>query len=329
MFALCKKIVLFGALALLACACGKPALDPNTTVGQAAIIDQTNIYLTTGDCTDALITILPLYNSSNTNNEVRMLTASAYACESGVNFFTVLTNMTTDANTLSGTFWGYFAQLFPSTLSDKVVESSGYAMNTLMTVLIPGQVILPSDLLYTTTVNPASLNFNDRTGDSNIYMLMVSMAAVGGTESRYGNPNSTYHPQSNPPLPFNDNVSKMTDEGCIYAAGVLNFLDSIGPASAVLSSDVATILNQISSEVSESTLDAACDYGCRGTTPPLGVYNTGNWVPTGCSIAAGCSKCPTSMRDYTQCHPNVANDPAACAAAGIANFVNASLAAWQ
>jgi hypothetical protein len=334
MFALCKKIVLFGTLALLACACGKPALDPNSTIGQAAIIDQTNNYLTTGDCTDALITILPLYNSSNTDNQVRMLTASAYACEAGVNFFSVLTNMTTDANTLTGTFWGYFAQLFPSTSADKVVESAGYGMDTLMTALIPGQVILPSDLLNTTSVNPASLNVNDRIGDSNIYMLMVSMAAIGGAESRYGNPNSTYHPQSNPPLPFNDNVTKMTDEGCIYAAGILNFFDSIAPASAVLSSQVASVLAQIQTFSVAQYFDTACDYGCKGTVPSAGqdlltLNPTGKWNATGCSIAAGCGGCPKNLRDDTQCHPNVANDPGACAAAGLVNLVNASLAAWQ
>jgi preprotein translocase subunit Sec61beta len=272
-------------------ACGKPALDPNSTIGQAAIIDQTNNYLTTGDCTDALITILPLYNSSNTNNEVRMLTASAYGCEAGLNFFTVLTNMTTDSNTLTGTFWGYFAQLFPSTSADKVVESSGYAMNTLMTVLIPGQVILPSDLLYTTSVN---------------------------------------HPQNL--MPFNDNITKMTDEGCIYAAGILNFFDSIAPSSAVLSSDVASILTQIETLSVAAYFDTACDYGCKGTIPSgadAALNLNGNWVATGCSIAAGCGGCPKNLRDYTSCHPNVANDPGACAAAGLVNFVNSSAAAWQ
>jgi hypothetical protein len=316
MFALCKKIILYGFFSIALVACGKPALDPNSTIGQAAIIDQTNNYLTTGDCTDALITILPLYNSSNTNNEVRMLTASAYGCEAGLNFFTVLTNMTTDSNTLTGTFW--------------VVESSGYAMNTLMTVLIPGQVILPSDLLYTTSVNPASLDVSDRIGDSNIYMLMASMAAIGGAESRYGNPNSTYHPQNL--MPFNDNITKMTDEGCIYAAGILNFFDSIAPSSAVLSSDVASILTQIETLSVAAYFDTACDYGCKGTIPSgadAALNLNGNWVATGCSIAAGCGGCPKNLRDYTSCHPNVANDPGACAAAGLVNFVNSSAAAWQ
>jgi hypothetical protein len=327
-----QKFIL-GLFALLAFSCGRPALDPNSAVGKEAIIDQTNNDLTTGDCTDALITILPLYNSSNTDNQVRMLAASAYACEAGVNFFSTLTNLTLDANTLTSTFWGFFAQLFPSTSIDKVVESAGYGMDTLMTTLIPGQVILPSDMINSTSVNPGSLDFSDRIGDSNIYMLMVSMAAIGGAESRYGNPTSTFHPQSNPPLPFNDNVTKMTDQGCIYAAGILNFFDSIGPASAVLSSDVASVLNQITAVSVSQYFDLACDYGCKGTMPSgsdiIALNPTGKWVATGCSISAGCGGCPKALRDYTSCHPNVANDPGACAAAGLVNLVNASLAAWQ
>jgi hypothetical protein len=333
MFALWKKILLFSALALALTACGQPALDPSSAVGKEAIIDQTNNDLTTGDCSDALVTILPLYNSAYTDNQVRMLTASAYACEAGVNFFSTLTNITLDASTLTGTFWGFFAQLFPSVATDKVVESAGYSMDTLMTPLIPGQVILPSDMTNATSSNPGSLNFSDRIGDSNIYMLMVSMAAIGGAESRYGNPNSTFHPQNNPPLPFNDNVTKMTDQGCIYAAGILNFFDSIGPASAVLSSSVANVLNQITAVSVSQYFDTACDYGCKGTMPSgadgLALNPTNKWNATGCSIAAGCGGCPKYLRDYTQCHPNVANDPGACAAAGLANLVNASLAAWQ
>jgi hypothetical protein len=332
-----NRLFLLGLVAF-ATACGQPALDPSSTVGQEAIIDQTNNYLTTGDCTDALITILPLYNSAYSNNQVRMITASAYACEAGVNFFSSLTNMGLDANTLSGTFWGYFAQLFPSTVNDKVVESAGYGMDTLLTALIPGQVITPADMLNPGSNNPGSLNYSDRIGDSNIYMLLVSMAAIGGAESRYGNPNSSFHPQNSPPMPFNDNVTKMTDQGCIYAAGILNFFDSIAPATAVVSSQAASALAQITQLYQTDSLDTifntACDYGCKGTMPSgvadIAALNpTGKWNATGCSIAAGCGGCPQLLRDYTQCHPNVANDPGACAAAGLANLVNASIAAWQ
>jgi hypothetical protein len=199
--------------------------------------------------------------------------------------------------------------------------------------LIPGQVILPSDMTNAGSNNPGSLNYSDRIGDSNIYMLFAAMSAMGGNESRYGNPSSSFHPQNSPPLPFNDNVTKMTDQGCIYAAGLLNFFDSIGPASAVLSSSAATVLDEITALSVSQYFNTACDYGCKGTMPAgadiLALNPTGNWVATGCSIAAGCGGCPTSLRDYTQCHPNVANDPGACAAAGLVNFVNASAVKWQ
>jgi hypothetical protein len=334
-------MLFFGVLGLTLWGCGQPAMDPNSPIGKEAIEDQTNNYLTTGDCTDAIATILPLYNSSNTDNEVRMLTASAYACNAGVNFFSTITNIGTDATTLSsGNFFGYFAQLFPSTVADKVVESAGYAMNVLMTVIPAGTVIIGSDSLNATSDNPGSLNFNDRTGDSNLYMLMVGMAAIGGSESRYGNPNASFNPQNSPPLPFNDNVTKMTDQGCIYAAGLLNFFDAIVPAAEALPTSASSAINQINNftidgvPVSFDTLfDAACNYGCTGSLPSgadIIVLNpTGKWSATGCSIVAGCGGCPKYLRDYTQCHPNVANDPGACAAAGLANFVNASLAAWN
>jgi hypothetical protein len=330
----------FVAVAIVLSACGEPAMDPNSTVGAQAIIDQTNIYLTNGDCSDAISTILPLYNSSNTSNEVRMIAASAYACDAKVNFFGTITNIGNAGGVLSaGNFFGFFADLFQSTSEDKVVESSGYAMNILMTAIPSGTVILPSDETNSTSDNPGSLNVADRTVDSDIYLLLVSMAAIGGNESRYGNPNASFLPQNSPPLPFDDNVTKMTDQGCIYAAGLLNFFDSISYAASSLTSSAQSVINQITSyQVGGHTIDwttvlnLACNYGCLGTTPAgadaLILNPSGTWNATGCSIAGGCTTCPTDLRDYTTCHPNVANDPGGCAAAGLANLVNVSIAAW-
>src|SRR5271154_4097803 len=107
-------------------------------------IDTANNYLTTGDCSDALTTILPVYNSSASNNQVRLITASAYGCDAEVNFFQVITNLGLDGNTLTtASLLGYLSQIFPSTTADKVVESAGYGMEVLLTTLTAGEVVAP------------------------------------------------------------------------------------------------------------------------------------------------------------------------------------------
>jgi hypothetical protein len=329
------RITTFVSVLLVAFAvasCGKPVPDPNTAIGKQAILDDVNNFLTAEDCASAIAEILPLYNSQNTDNQVRMLTAASYACEAHVNFFKVLSDMANDASTLSGgNIWGYFAQLFPSVKTDKVSESAGYAMTTLMGVIPAGQVISLSDLITGNSYNTGSLNSIDRTSDANIYMLFVSMAGIGGPESRWGVPDSGFHPTSS--LPWTDNTSKMDEEGCIYASAILNFFDVLGPASSSLPGSASDALSSVTS-FDTSVFNKACDFGCKGTLPsdPVDIaeYNpTGKWNATGCFIAAGCSECPKLLKDYTQCHPNVANDPGACAAAGLVNFINASLVGWQ
>jgi hypothetical protein len=62
-------------------------LDGGTPLGKQAILDAVDIFLTTENCTDAVSQITGLYNSANTDNDVRMRAASAYGCNAKVNLF--------------------------------------------------------------------------------------------------------------------------------------------------------------------------------------------------------------------------------------------------
>jgi hypothetical protein len=300
------------------------SLSCGSSATTQSAIDVTNNYLTNGDCGDALTTILPIYNSSASNNQVRLITASAYGCDADVNFFQVLTNLGLDANTLtSASLLGYLAQIFPSTTADKVVESGGYGMEVLLTTLTTGEVIAPQNLINSTSDNPGSLLYSDRIADSNLYMLMLSMATLGGAASRYAS--ATFHPaNASMAFPWVNNTTAMTTEGCTVAAAVENFMDVLDDEATILSGSAGAQLTTIEGLLNTATFDAACEAGCKGTALPLP-----NWQATGCTLST-CGNnghCPLAIRDWTQCHPNVATDPLGCAAAGIINLLNTG-AVW-
>jgi hypothetical protein len=310
---------------LFSLSCGSLTPSVSDPTGQQAILDIANNDLTNSDCGDALSTILPLYNSTYSNNQVRLITASAYGCDAEINFFQVVTNLGLDANTLStASLFGYLAQIFPSTTADKVVESAGYGMEVLLTTLTTGEVIAPASLINSTSDNPGSLLYSDRIADSNLYMLMMSMATMGGAASRLGN-KTTFHPlSSTSPFPWTDNTVSMTTEGCTVAAATQNFLDVLAAEALVLSGSASAALQQVEGYISTSSLDAACEAGCKGTALPLP-----NWKSSGCTLST-CGNgghCPAAIRDWNQCKPNVANDPIACASAGVINLLNTG-AVW-
>jgi hypothetical protein len=304
----------------------------SSTATQSAI-DIANNDLTSSDCGDALTTILPVYNSSSSNNQVRLVTASAYGCDAGVNFFQVLTNFGLDGNTITtASLLGYLAQVFPSTTADKVVESGGYGLEVLMTTLTTGEVIAPGNLINSTSYNPGSLSYVDQIPDSNLYMLLMSMATLGGAASRNANL-TTFHPtNASTPLPWVNNTSAMSSEGCTVAAAAQDFVDVFNQELNVIvdeiPSSVATQFKTLESQVTSGTLDLACEYGCKGTMPAGGDILTlnilGHWQATGCTLST-CGNgghCPAAIRDWNQCKVNTPTDPVGCAAAGVINYLN-------
>src|SRR3954469_24023259 len=88
-------------LSLTLAACSVPQNDIGSALGKQAILDEVNGALNVGDCVGALNRILPLYNSGNTDNDVRMITASAYACHANLNFFGFLDSLTQSASGLA------------------------------------------------------------------------------------------------------------------------------------------------------------------------------------------------------------------------------------
>ena len=301
-----------GLLILLATsACSVPRYDPATEEGKRGIIDAVNIALTQGDCSKAVELIEPLYNSKYTDNEVRLLRASAHACNAGVQFFPLVGELIS-SNIVGSGFWMTMARLFPSKINDIKVESGWFATDALMATLKGGTVLIPSTTINSGTDNPGSIKGQDRTNDANLFTFFVSLSTIGALQNRYSATNpSNYHktqvlgytaakPQGWA-LPAN-----MTEEGCSFASALLNMVDSTANITN------AGLLQNAFSAISNLgvAFDAACEAGCTGA------------LPTGCTFPAGsCASCPISLRKRDSCTP-VDTDINSCAAAGIISFIN-------
>lgn len=303
--------------------CGAPTPDLSSADGKQQIEDGVNAALTYGHCTDAVNLIKPLYDSSNTDDNVRMLTASAYGCDADVDFLPLLGEVVSNISTLSSGPYTLFTQLFPSTIGqDYVVEGALYATDALQATLNPGAVVLVPYQVNPGTYNVGSVWGPDRTSESNLYMIFIEMAAIGGIQNRYGNPDPTTFAKGND-LPWVEG-DLMDANGAAYAASILNFYDAINAAGSGLPTGVGTALSKIAT-VSIEALNFACDAGCLGT--PSGVTETaavepsGGWHDTQCRISGGCATCPQSLRDRTKA-TFTNTDEISCAAAGIVNFIN-------
>ena len=315
MFLLSKSISLFIAVILCAAldSCSKATPGASDSLSVQAALDITNIALTHGDCATALTTLLPVYNSSSTSNTVRQAMASVYGCSAGVNFFGLVDKITNGASKLGNSnFWTLPPSFFPSTSADRVVESAEYATDAIQATITPGRVLSTPNQHNTTTSNPASDDYTDRVADANTYLFFVSLASVGGLQSRYGKPDSNFLPTQ--ALTWTT-ASLTVGDGCAFAASVLNFFDSMHETKTQVNASLATEFATIYSAFSPA-LAQACDYGCKGT-----LSGTMDWGGTasGCAIAAGCSSCPTTLRDRGSCTGAV-TDANSCAAAGIVNW---------
>lgn len=315
--------VLGASLLAILSGCGGSSSDGSTELGKRQIIDQANQALTTSDCATALDLLLPVYNSANSDNEIRMMTASAYACWANINYFKVMGDMVTNASALTSGFFTYASTLFPSTIgADHVAEGALLSQDALMATLKSGIPILPSGGINLGSYNVGSIYPYDRTDDSNLYLLFTSLAGIGSLQNRYGNPNSGFHPQTK--LPWSTPATVSTD-GCGYVSSILNFVDAIDAAQNILPSGIQKSLNTVATAL-EAPLDQACDYGCTGGNPGLP-----GWVASGCGFASGCTtdhKCPKTLRNRSSCQAQT-TDVNSCAAAGIVNLINVSPLGWQ
>lgn len=311
-----NKKKLLSAAALLAAlfgfspGCGAPGYDINSPEGVAAIIEGVNLALTGGDCATALSLIEPLYNSGYSTNEVRLLRASAHGCNSGIQFFSVLSNLL-GADLAGPGFWTTMTQLFPSDTSDSRAESTWYATDALQAAIPAGTVVPPSKAINVGTSNPGSLQASHRIADANAYLIFVAMANLGTYQNRYGNPYANYKKRNDLPWALK---SAVDEEGCSYAGSVLNLLDAIEETAGASSGSVQTALANISTTFG-TAIQTACELGCQGRD-----WDTTAGADPACAFAAGtCTPCPTALRSRLSC---VSDDQARCAAAGIVRFIN-------
>lgn len=333
------RVPRFGVAACLLLAlvssCSGPPRDGSTALSKKLIFDEVDKALTIGDCNTAVDKIQPLYNSANTDNSVRLKAASAYGCDARINFFKLVGDIaarSTDimANNSSG-FWQVMTEFFPSEAGkDYVVEGAYFGTDALQAALAPGAVILPMYQVNPTSYNPGSVFTTDRVSDANIYLVFMSMAAIGGVQNRYGVPNPATFKKTIDLTWTKADAAGIENDGCAYAASILNFVDSVEALSGVVGGDTSATLTTIAGTF-KTGLNAACRTGCydAAALPPAGAPLHGeNWVATGCTAAVKCEECPKELRDRTRCTRDKTN-PISCAAAGLVNYINETDYGWQ
>jgi hypothetical protein len=305
--------------------CSSANYDPTTSLGKQAILDSVTLKLTSGDCSGAVAQLTPLYNSVNTDNDVRSLMASVDGCAAGMNFFKFLGDIALKGSALaSGGIFGFAAVEFPSVFTDDRAEAAQAAEDALESIYDPGTVVLLSEEFNTKTFNPGVYNVNSRLNTANAYLFFISLAAIGSIETRYNTPTSTGSPSTSPPVPWTS-ATAVTADGCAYGSAIVNFADSLGVLAGALPGDLGTTIAGIQS-VFQTAIYDACNAGCTGSLIVGGVPVPSN---SGCSLSA-CANCPMTLRDRTSCTATN-TDPNSCAVAGIVNvLVNSGTAlGWQ
>lgn len=313
-------------------ACGTPKYTDSSMESRAAILDAVNIYLNSGQCEKAIELIDPLYNSAQTDNEVRYARAASYGCAAGVsNFFSTTTAVLAnrlDAAVGEGSYlWRTASKIFYptglwnthpsfSTNIDRRIVGAANAMDALMSVVKKGVVVSTTNKINASSANPGSLSYADREDDANLTMLFVSLAGVGAVQNRYSDTQTaaSYKKSRNigwtmaKPNGF-EIAADIGVDGCIYAASVLNVFDSFSAVENILPKNLKDAFTAI--KAIQTLLDAACEAGCTGA------------INSGCSLPSGsCTTCPASLKYWNSCSPTVANDKNSCAAAGIIRFLD-------
>jgi hypothetical protein len=195
------------AALLLACttlsACGN-RYDLDTDRGRRARIDDANFHLSKGECSAALASILPLYQSTYVDDEIRLVTASAHACEGTFNLLNLAGGLSSAANPFQG---------LAKSLSNKPNDGARAAMYRANDVL---------------TKNGTALGASLRSPAANSYMVFIQLGIIGTVIRNYGSPaldgaqgaNLVYDVSSNPA----GEVSN--EDACALAASLGNIVDS-------------------------------------------------------------------------------------------------------
>lgn len=165
-----KKIIgwLAGlAIVLLFASCGTNYKDISNESGRKIIIDETNNFLTIGNCDAAIRTIQPLYFSAYVDNDIRMLYASAYACKGGLGVAGLLSALATSGS-------GFWAAIAKANYSSSASNGKTEALNN-------------SAVIVRETAAPrGSVQAYARNSDANTYMIFIQTAMLGAVLSEMG-----------------------------------------------------------------------------------------------------------------------------------------------
>jgi len=191
-------------LCLIFVGCGN-RFDLSTERGRQARIDDANYHLSYGQCAAAHEAIDPLYNSDQVNDEVRLVKASAFACQATFNFLTLVGNIAGTSD-----FFAAIAKSLANTANDSARSYMYSAVDAL-------------------TLSGTRMNAVNRPKAVNDYMVFLQMGVIGTILRNYGNPSSSgakgqalvYDGAGGSP------ANEMADvDACALAAAFSHFSDS-------------------------------------------------------------------------------------------------------
>ncbi len=188
--------------------------------------------LTKEDCATAITLATTLYDSKYSDNEIRMLYASAHGCNVGLKLYDAIGDLANFniANPIS-----QFPKMFPSTVADSRLASANYAQDALQAILNSGTVLAVPDQIYPGTYNVGSDNYVFRSDDANTYLMFISMAEIGTALNRFGSPSATYGQGTT--LQWETMAAVKADTtgaACALASAFLNFFDGANSAFSYL-----------------------------------------------------------------------------------------------
>ncbi len=273
---------------------------------------QINNDLTHDNCSDAIQLSTLLYNSSYSDNTIRMLYATSQACNSGVTFYGMFNDFLIYDFTSIDNIFKSLVQMFPSRVGlDSILQSAWYAQDALQSIWNPGAVVAPADLFYSTSYNPGSANYYDRTSASNVFLIFVAMAELGAGLNRYGF-NSTDTPSTTGyvktvSLSWTSKAlvqADTTGAACGIASSFYNIIDSIEASVGLLPSQISGKLSSV-----VTVLNSAITVGASTQCTVVDGYT-----------AQECAAASARMRYRNACAEQGA---AASVAAGIIQVINA------
>ncbi len=185
--------------------------DIQSDNGKQAVIEEANLYLNSGNCDKAIETLTPLYQSSRTDNEVRMVFSSAYACKAGFSMTRIITNLKG-----SGNIWNIIVSSLYSNGSD------GHYAN-----------FMEAATILRTTAPNGSLFAVDRPGDANVYMIFMQLGVISSLISRMGVADSGTGAQTTPLVASDATMAERCSIQVAFST-INDSLDSLGADTGTL-----------------------------------------------------------------------------------------------